>query len=37
MSFLSNVNYYIDEDSVLHVEVDGTEIGTEYGRDGLSE
>lgn len=37
MRFPSNVYYYADDDGVLHVEVDGTEIGTEYGCDGLSE
>lgn len=36
MSFPSNVNYYVDDDSVLHVEVDGVEIGTESGCDSLS-
>ena len=37
MSFPSNVNYYVDDDGILHVEIDGTEIGTESGCDGLSE
>ena len=37
MSFPSNVNYYVDDDGVLHVEVDGVEIGTESGCDYLSE
>ena len=34
--FPSNVDYYVDEDGVLHVFVDGDEIGHEYGCDGLS-
>ena len=37
MRFLPNVNYYVDDDGVLHVEVDGTEIGTESGCASLSE
>ena len=37
MSFPSNVNYYVDVDGVLHVEVDGDEIGTESGCGSLSE
>ena len=37
MGFPSNVNYYVDDDGVLHVEVNGTEIGTESGCDSLSE
>ena len=36
MSFPSNVNYYVDEDGVLHVEVDGVEIGAEPGCDCLN-
>ncbi len=37
MRFLPNVNYYVDEDGVLHVEVDGNEIATESGCGSLSE
>ena len=37
MSFPSNVNYYVDDDGILHVEVDGVEIGTESGCGSLSE
>ena len=37
MRFLPNVNYYLDDDGVLHVEVDGHEIGTESGCGSLSE
>ena len=37
MSLAANVNYYVDEDGVLHVSVDGTEIGTESGCGELSE
>lgn len=36
MNTLSNVYYYVDESGVLHVEVDGVEIGTESGCDYLS-
>ena len=28
MRFLPNVDYYVDEDGVLHVSIDGKEIGT---------
>ena len=37
MSFPSNINYFVDDDGVLHVEVDGNEIGTESGCESLSE
>ena len=37
MRFPSNINYYVDDNGVLHVEVDGDEIGTESGCDSLSE
>jgi hypothetical protein len=37
MRFLPNVNYYVDKDGVLHVEVDGGEIATESGCGSLSE
>ena len=37
MRFLPNVDYFVDEDGVLHVLVDGAEIGTESGCGHLSE
>ena len=37
MSFPPNVNYYVDDYGVLHVEVDGDEIATESGCGSLSE
>ena len=37
MRFLPNVNYYVDDDGVLHVEVDGNEIATESNCGSLSE
>ena len=37
MSFPSNVNYYVDEGGILHVNIDGEEIGTESGCGSLSE
>lgn len=37
MRFLPNVDYFVDEDGVLHVLVDGSEIGTESGSASLSE
>ena len=37
MRFLPNVDYYVDDDGVLHVSVDGSEIATESGCAGLSE
>ena len=37
MNLLSNVDYYIDDNGVLHVEIDGYEIGTESGCGSLSE
>ena len=37
MRFLPNVDYYVDEDGVLHVLLDGNEIATESGCGELSE
>lgn len=37
MRFLPNVDYFVSEDGVLHVLLDGTEIGTEEGCGELSE
>ena len=37
MKFPSSVNYYVDDAGVLHVEIDGDEIGTESGCGSLSE
>ena len=37
MRFLPNVNYYVDDDGALHVEVDGNEIATDSGCGSLSE
>jgi len=37
MRFLPNVNYYVDENGVLHVEVDGREIATASDCGSLSE
>lgn len=37
MRFLPNVNYYVDDDGVLHVEVDESEIATKSGCASLSE
>ena len=36
MSMFPGVNYYVDDDGVLHVEVDGDEIATEDGCENLS-
>lgn len=36
MRFIPGVNYYIDDDGVLHVGIDGKEIATENGCGGLS-
>ena len=37
MRFLPNVDYYVDEDGVLHVLLDGNEIATESDCGELSE
>ena len=37
MRFLPNVDYFVDEDGVLHVLLDGNEIATESGCGHLSE
>ena len=37
MRFLPNVDYYVDNDGVLHVELDGKEIATEENCGELSE
>ena len=37
MSYYPGVDYYVDDDGVLHVEINGDEIGSESGCENLSE